>query len=541
MVAPRFPGCTVPPACAHAGVTLGAGMRPAGRNFHPMRILRTLAFLWQASSLLAVPCVPGTVTTLAGGENTTAAGKSDGVGSAALFTTPYSASVDGSGMIFVADTDNNMIRALNASTGKVTRLAGGGGAGAKKGLADGVGSAALFDAPRGVTVDGAAGACAAAVVFVGDTYNNVVRAVDVASRAVTTLAGGGSAAGKTAGYADGLGSAALFNQPTGLAAQDGVVYVADQTNNLVRAVVAGTGAVTTLAGGGGAGGTASGYADGVGSAAFFSSPFAVSVDGAGLLYVSDTENSLLRAIALASAVVTTVAGGGCAGCTDHGFVDGLGSAAQFSYPYGLAADGNFVYIGDSNNHVIRAVVLATGAVTTLAGGGGGGGTEIGCADGVGTAALLHGWGLALHRLNYSSSGGRSFSSGGVILADFTNNRIRSICPLALPSPQASPSPGALPDARGGDIAGPLFGALGGAAVFAVLVGGALLFWRRGRPSPLRQRQPPAPSSFRVTARPAEDPMPYSSERSGAGLDSAASFSKIKAQQLQQAALCGESS
>jgi sugar lactone lactonase YvrE len=118
---------------------------------------------------------------------------------------------------------------------------------------------------------------------------------------VTTLAGTAGMAGS----ADGTGSAALFNYPQGVAVDGaGNVYVADSGNHTIRKVVVQSGVVTTLAGTVGM----TGSTDGTGSAALFSTPLGVAVDGAGNLYISDSVNRTLRKMALSSGSVTTLVG-----------------------------------------------------------------------------------------------------------------------------------------------------------------------------------------------------------------------------------------
>ena len=322
------------------------------------------------------PCVPAAiVTTLAGGGSAggSASGSANGAGSAATFNLPHGVTMDSGGTVYVADYSNNMLRAISPS-GVVTLLAGK----LTPGRTDATGASASFRGPFGVAAD------AFGRVFVGDSGNNVIRVVYTGSGDVATLAGGGGGStGTASGHADGVGAAATFRNPSGVAvdAAGENVYVADNANNLVRAIALTSSTVTTLAGGGSSGGVAGGYADGAGSNALFSNLYGVTVGASGTtVFVGDRDNNLVRAIAVASGAVTTLAGGGSLGGTAGGYLDATGSAALFSLPEGMAADlaGN-LFVTDNNNQRVRAIVIATGVVTTLAGATGGG-----RADGVGT-------------------------------------------------------------------------------------------------------------------------------------------------------------
>jgi uncharacterized repeat protein (TIGR02543 family) len=109
---------------------------------------------------------------------------------------------------------------------------------------------------------------------------------DNAAYTVTTIAGSGEA-----GYAEGTGTAAQFSYPTGVAVDgSGNLYVADYKNHRIRKISP-QGVVTTIAGSG-----EDGYADGTGTAAQFSSPSSVAVDGSGNLYVADFNNNRIRKI-----------------------------------------------------------------------------------------------------------------------------------------------------------------------------------------------------------------------------------------------------
>ncbi len=161
----------------------------------------------------------GVVTTLAGSAG--ASGFADGTGSAARFNTPQAVAVDAAGNVFVADTANHTIRRITPA-GVVTTLAGSAGA---SGSTNATGSAARFNAPRGIAID------AQGVLFVADTGNHTLRRIE-ATGAVTTVAGTATASGTT----NGEGATARFNAPSGLAVQpDGFyLYVADSANHGIR-------------------------------------------------------------------------------------------------------------------------------------------------------------------------------------------------------------------------------------------------------------------------------------------------------------------
>jgi len=347
-----------------------------------------------------VVTTPLIVTTLAG--LPLSGGAIDGIGSAARFYYPSGIVADNAGNLCLADTDNDTIRKIVSSTGAVTTLAGLAGS---SGSADGTGSAARFNQPSGVAIDGVGN------VYVADTMNNTLRRVTSAG-VVTTLAGSLGVAGST----DGTGSAALFHGPQGLAIDgSGNLYVADTNNHTIRKVVPSTGVVTTVAGLAGH----SGNADGLGSLAQFNYPSGVAVDGAGNLYVADTDNHTIRAISPAGQVTTLA---GLAG--NSGGADGIGGAARFDSPSDLAVDssGN-IYVADTDNFTIREVIPSIRAVTTLAGLA----ETSGSTDGLGSAVrFFHPAGIAVD------------SSSNLYVADTDNDTVRLGLLAMAPAIQAQP-------------------------------------------------------------------------------------------------------
>ncbi len=281
----------------------------------------------------------GVVSTLAGEAGVP--GSEDGTGSDARFTLPLGIAIDLAGNAYVADTFNQTIRKIAVATGEVTTLAGLAGL-QNMGSADGAGSAARFYFPTSLAADGSGH------VYVADTYNHTIRKIDLGKGVVSTIAG----LAQQPGSVDGVGTAARFNNPQGVAVDLlGNVFVADTWNHTIRKVVAATGEVTTLAGATGS----KGSTDGPGSTARFCFPMAIAASGSESLYVADTKNNSIRKIALATGTVTTVAGL----VLQRGSADGIGSAARFDTPYGIAADGTgFVYVADTGNHIIRKGSLA---------------------------------------------------------------------------------------------------------------------------------------------------------------------------------------
>jgi sugar lactone lactonase YvrE len=362
-------------------------------------------------------------------------------GASAGFNGAQGIAIDSKDNLYVADTYNDGIRKITPAD-VVSTLTG---APDVPGYADGIGPVARFDSPSGIATD------LAGNVYVADTYNESIRAI-TPEGAVSTLAGAPYLVGDmnpACQSADGIGTAARFCNPQGLAIDNkGNVYVADFFNSTVRKITP-AGAVTTLAGLAGS----SGSVDGIGAAARFLYPQGIATDSAGNIYVADTNNSTIRKITPAG-VVSTFAG--TAG--DIGSADATGAAARFNYPVGVVTDGaDNVYVADTNSYTIRKIT-PSGMVSTLAGAAG----VAGSADGVATSA----------RFNYPRSIAID-STNNLYVADTSNSSIRKITPAGVVttlvgiSGQAGFAPGALP----GLLAQPVGVAISGKSLYITLYNG----------------------------------------------------------------------
>lgn len=330
----------------------------------------------------------GVVTTIAGQAGTM--GAADGFGTAATFgstsgnttlsTTaigPFGVAVDVTGTIHVADGNNHTLRQISNRT--VIKLAGTTG---RPGYAEGTVTNALFSLPLGVAADRSRN------LYIADTFNHVIRRISPTG-AVTTIAG---LVGRT-GATDGIGALARFLHPVAIAvAPDGNLYVADSANTIRRLspLADGNWLVTTIAGAPMTYGTT----DGIGAAARFggappvssSGGIAISynsinpaggvsaasvgasyrigdiaglaVDRTGNIFATDYTNNTIRKITPAG-VVTTIGGLPAV----NGSTDGVGSAARFQRPCGIAIDADgTLYIAEASNNTIRGGAIATAPV-----------------------------------------------------------------------------------------------------------------------------------------------------------------------------------
>ena len=235
-------------------------------------------------------------------------------------------------------------------------------------------SGAHFFAPSSIVTDPTSG-----VIYIVDSYNHAIRKMDAFvnvgnGQVVSTFAGADVQTNKVglSGKTDGTGLNARFNDPKGIVRDaSGNMYVTDWSNFTIRKVTSG-GVVTTLAGKAGV----TGFADGIGTAATFAGPYGIAQLDLNNLVVSDMDNGTIRTVHMTSGVVTTI----CGKAEDWGYTDGSFANARFNAPRGLAVVDGKIYVCDGP--VIRVIDVNTKTVSTFAGSS----SATGNLDGEGTAA-----------------------------------------------------------------------------------------------------------------------------------------------------------
>src|SRR6202041_3995669 len=242
--------------------------------------------------------------------------------------------------IYVANSRNNTVEAIDAATKSLRIVAG---KLFQEGSNDGVGDAARFNSPDGMTINGQD-------LYLCDTNNSDIRQISV-SGTVTTVAG----TANIGGTEDGTGSAAHFNNPTQIATDGTSLYVADSGNNSIRRITLADFKVKTIAGQSGTSGKTEGGAD----KSLFTGPRGIAVDKKAI-YVADTGNDIIRMIDISSLQTSALAGTG-----EEGDKDGPAAEAQFNNPGAICTDGAFLYVLDADNHSVRKIDLAAKTVTKL--------------------------------------------------------------------------------------------------------------------------------------------------------------------------------
>jgi trimeric autotransporter adhesin len=307
---------------------------------------------------------------------------------------PQAIAVDSAGNLYIADTDNCVIRKVTASTGVISTVAGtphncgysGDGASAT--------SAALY--PNGMAMDSSGN------IYIADGSERI-RKITASTWIISTIAGNG-----TAGYSGdgGAATSAELNYPLSVAVDgSGNVYIADTDNYRIRKVTASTGKISTIAGNGISGFSGDG---GPGTSAEISYVSGIASDSSGRVFLADNDNCVVREVNT-SGVIQTVAGNHAKGCGFSGD-DGAATSAQLDYPNGVAVDSSEnMYIADRSNLRIRKATLE-GNINTVAGNG-----TVSYAAGAGTEAAF-----------YSPGSATSDASGNIYIADTNNCVIRKV-------------------------------------------------------------------------------------------------------------------
>lgn len=277
------------------------------------------------------------------------AGFEDGGAAEAAFEQPQGLALSDDGTtLYVADTRNHAIRAVDVATGAVTTIAGTGLQADRLPVPGAKGKDTALAAPWDVLAVGN-------TLYIAMAGVHQIWTLDLETNGVAVFAGT-----SREGIDNGARTkAATLAQPSGLASDGRFLYWVDAESSSVRKVALSLdteGQVETLVG---TGLFDFGDKDGNGTKAQLQHAQGITYAD-GILYVADTYNHKVRAVDAATRNVTTVSGDG-----QRGWEDGPPSAARYDEPGGLSAAGGRLYVADTNNHLIRVVDIASGQATTL--------------------------------------------------------------------------------------------------------------------------------------------------------------------------------
>lgn len=289
-----------------------------------------------SSSPTSIKCIAGT-----------GAASSTGDGGQALyasFNKPFGISVVTNGDMYLTEFDGHIIRKIS-SAGIVSTYAGTAGTSGNSGDG-GQASSALLYSPRSLFIDESN-----SQLYIADTYNNKIRVINMSTKIISTIAGGGTS-GTSSGSTDGAATTALFDYPQEVfvtTSKD--IYVADYNNNKIRLITHGTYVVSTAVGSGNSGTTGDGGSP-TATSCKMNNPRSVYVTTSGVIYFADTGNYVIRKVQ--NNIVSLVAG--TYSTSTYAGDGGSATSASFGGPYSVKLDtsGN-IYIADNSNYAIRKV------------------------------------------------------------------------------------------------------------------------------------------------------------------------------------------
>ena len=290
------------------------------------------------------------------------------------------------GRLWIADTGHNRILEVDPTTGDVLAAYGSGTSGDNNGTA----MEAAFNAPQGL-------ALADSVLYVADTNNHLIRAIDLITGQVSTIAGTGEQGWPpTTGPAEGT----ALSTPWDILLSDGLLYIANAGTHQIWVLDVATGIMGPLIGS-----AREGIVNGAFEQAELAQPSGLALDDDGRLFFADSESSSVRVGELATAT-TALTVGGDANLFEFGDVDGVGSEARLQHPLGLAVSGNTLYVADTYNSKIKRINTAQNSITSWLG------DESGWEDGT--------------TPRFDEPGGLSLDGDVLFVADTNNHAIRLI-------------------------------------------------------------------------------------------------------------------
>jgi RHS repeat-associated protein len=400
----------------------------------------------------------GDISLTAGSGQTLASTGDGGPAINGLLERPGGEVADSQGNLYVADTADNRVQEIAASThtqwgiqvtgGNVYTIAGSALGQPGDSGNGGPATSALLDFPEGLAFDPAGN------LLIVDQFNNQVREVSAATGNISTIAG--SSSGTIGTGSDGVAATSgLLNHPFGIAVDSaGDIYIADKNNERIQEIYEGgqswgqsmtAGDIYTVAG---TSGTEGNSGDGAAAtAAQLNGPEGVTVDSAGNLYIADTQNEQVREVPAATTTqwnrkltkndIYTIAGS-VAGTAGSGGDDDPAASSQLFTPVGLAADtAGDLYIADGHNDRVQEIAAANGTqwatnmqygdIYTIAG-------QAGQASDTGNG------GPATMATIFFAMSNRTDSYGDLYIGDWSSGQLREI-PSASPA-TLSASPGA---------------------------------------------------------------------------------------------------